>query len=113
MAVKALKEGKTFSAVDDQFGSPSFAKDVSEALAVLLEKRKEFASGIYHLVNESERPASKYEIAKEGIGMLRLSADLEFVRGDLREHGSCTLAHVGGPGVDDDAAVGEQPDGGV
>jgi len=75
MAVKALKEGKTFSAVDDQFGSPSFAKDVSEALAVLLEKRKEFASGIYHLVNESERPASKYEIAKEGIGMLRLSAE--------------------------------------
>ncbi len=42
-------EGKDIKIVDDQFGSPTYAKDLAEKVKELIDSRK--PSGIYHITN--------------------------------------------------------------
>jgi dTDP-4-dehydrorhamnose reductase len=50
-ARRRLESGETLRAVDDQVGSPTWVKDLAEALLVLIEKD---LSGTFHVVNTGE-----------------------------------------------------------
>ena len=54
------QENDTLQVVDDQFGSPTFTKDLAHGLKLLIEKP---AYGIYHLTNSDY--CSWYEYAQE------------------------------------------------
>ena len=57
------KTHKTISAVNDQFGRPTWARTLAEFMVFLIENNP--AYGIYHLSNDSEEGISWYEFAKE------------------------------------------------
>lgn len=59
--LSAADKGDNISVVNDQFGSPTFTKDVALATRLLLEQK--YAPGIYHTVNAGT--ASWYEFAQE------------------------------------------------
>jgi dTDP-4-dehydrorhamnose reductase len=50
-ARRRLESGETLRAVDDQVGSPTWVRDLAEALLVLIEKN---LSGTFHVVNTGE-----------------------------------------------------------
>jgi dTDP-4-dehydrorhamnose reductase len=54
-----LRDRGGIDVVDDEFGSPTFAGDLAEALVRLAAAR---GSGVFHLVNEGR--ASRYELAR-------------------------------------------------
>jgi dTDP-4-dehydrorhamnose reductase len=58
--VKMLQEGKTPVMVSDMISSPTYVKDLSEAIETLLDSH---AYGTYHITNNGF--ASRYEIACE------------------------------------------------
>lgn len=58
--LKLAQENDTIQVVDDQFGSPTFTKDLAHGLKLLIEKP---AYGIYHLTNSDY--CSWYEYAQE------------------------------------------------
>jgi dTDP-4-dehydrorhamnose reductase len=58
--VKAAGERGSIQVVDDQRGSPTYAKDVAGPLAVLIEKGE---SGVYHISNSGS--CTWYELARE------------------------------------------------
>lgn len=57
--LRLVKEGKDLKVVNDQFGSPTCAKDLAEKVKELIESQK--PSGIYHLTNSDF--CSWYEFA--------------------------------------------------
>jgi dTDP-4-dehydrorhamnose reductase len=57
--------------VDDEFGSPTFAGDLAEALVRLAPQR---AAGVFHLGNEGR--ASRFELARMVVDRAGLSRDL-------------------------------------
>jgi dTDP-4-dehydrorhamnose reductase len=57
--------------VDDEFGSPTFAGDLAEALVQLASRR---GSGIFHLVNEGR--TSRFELARTVARHAGLDPDL-------------------------------------
>jgi dTDP-4-dehydrorhamnose reductase len=57
--------------VDDEFGSPTFAGDLAEALVRLAAQR---AAGVFHLGNEGR--ASRFELARMVVDRAGLSRDL-------------------------------------
>lgn len=58
--LQLAQENDTISVVNDQFGSPTFTKDLAHGLKLLIEKP---AYGIYHLTNSDY--CSWYEYARE------------------------------------------------
>lgn len=58
--LQLARENDTLQVVDDQFGSPTFTKDLAHGLKLLIEKP---AYGIYHLTNSDY--CSWYEYARE------------------------------------------------
>lgn len=61
--------------VNDQFGSPTYAKDLAEPLRILIELKK---SGIYHIANSGI--CSWYEFAKEIFRLKNIKANLLPIR---------------------------------
>jgi dTDP-4-dehydrorhamnose reductase len=53
------RSGQALSVVTDEIGSPTYAEDLAEALAALVQTER---YGMYHLVNEGQ--ASRYEFAR-------------------------------------------------
>jgi len=70
--LKLAKENKPIKGIDDEFGQPTFVKDLAQATRALIEQKKPF--GIYHLVNSGE--ASWYDWAKEIFAIKGIKADL-------------------------------------
>jgi dTDP-4-dehydrorhamnose reductase len=59
--LEQAKNKPVFELVDDEFGNPTYVKDLVEATRSLMETKKPF--GLYHLVNEG--PASWYTWGNE------------------------------------------------
>jgi len=77
---KALQKGKPrgmnekeIKVVNDQYGKPTFTKDLAHGIKKLIESKKEY--GIYHIVNENI--ASWYDLAKETFKLIGLEVDLK------------------------------------
>ena len=58
--LRVLRERGEIGVVDDEFGSPTFAGDLAQALLALIAQR---GAGIFHLVNEGR--ASRLDFARE------------------------------------------------
>ena len=58
--LKLAKERGSVDVVNDQFGSPTYTKDLSKAVRLLIEND---ARGIYHVCNRGR--ASWFELAKK------------------------------------------------
>lgn len=69
-------EGKEIKAVADEFGKPTFVKDLAQAVAVLVEQKPPF--GIYHITNSGV--ASRFDWAKEIFTIKKIKANLEPVQ---------------------------------
>jgi dTDP-4-dehydrorhamnose reductase len=65
-------EGKTLRVVNDQFGSPTYAKDLAEKVREMIEA--DCASGIYHVTNSGT--CSWYEFAKTIFELLGLHTQI-------------------------------------
>ncbi len=61
--------------VSDQYGKPTFTKDLAHGIKGLIESKKEY--GIYHLVNENK--ASWYDLAQETFKLMGLTVNLKGV----------------------------------
>jgi dTDP-4-dehydrorhamnose reductase len=69
--IGATKERDNIQVVDDQRGSPTYARDVAEPLAVLIAKKR---SGIYHISNGGS--CTWYELAREVFSTLRMDVQI-------------------------------------
>ncbi|OPY77104.1 MAG: dTDP-4-dehydrorhamnose reductase [Syntrophorhabdus sp. PtaU1.Bin058] len=69
--VKAAGERGSIQVVDDQRGSPTYAKDIAGPLAVLIEKGE---PGIYHVSNSGS--CTWYELAREVFSVLRMDVQV-------------------------------------
>ena len=58
--LSVLRDRGGMEVVDDEFGSPTFAGDLAEALAALASRR---GKGIFHMVNDGR--ASRFMLARE------------------------------------------------
>jgi dTDP-4-dehydrorhamnose reductase len=67
--VKATKQSGSLRVVNDQIGSPTYARDLAEAIAALIEKGK---TGIYHIANSGS--CTWFEFAREIFTMLKIDA---------------------------------------
>lgn len=65
------REKGTVSVVNDQYGSPTYSKDLAKAIRLLIEHD---ARGIFHVCNRGK--ASWYELAKRAIEVAELDADV-------------------------------------
>lgn len=59
--LRLAREGKEIKVVNDQFGCPTYAKDLAEKVKELLDSGREY--GIYHIINLGS--CSWYEFASE------------------------------------------------
>ncbi len=62
-------------AVKDEFGNPTYVKDLAQATRALIEQKKPF--GIYHIVNSGA--ASRFDWAREVFDIRKMSVNLESV----------------------------------
>jgi dTDP-4-dehydrorhamnose reductase len=69
--VKAAGEKGSIQVVDDQRGSPTYAGDVAEPLAILIAKRR---SGVYHISNSGS--CTWYELAREVFAILGMDVQV-------------------------------------
>jgi dTDP-4-dehydrorhamnose reductase len=66
-----LRDRGGIDVVDDEWGSPTFAMDLAQALVAVAARR---GAGIFHLVNEGR--ASRFELARETARLAGLDPDL-------------------------------------
>jgi dTDP-4-dehydrorhamnose reductase len=69
--VKAAGERGSVQVVNDQRGSPTYARDVAEPLAILIAKRE---SGVYHISNSGS--CTWYELAREVFSTLGVDVQI-------------------------------------
>lgn len=69
---KIAREKGVAEVVDDQRGSPTYAKDLAEPLRILIEKG---GSGIYHVANNGS--CTWFEFAQEIFARLKLEVELK------------------------------------
>ncbi len=65
-------------AVDDEFGNPTYVKDLAQATRALIEQKKPF--GIYHIANSGT--ASRFDWAREIFAIRNIKANVEAVKGE-------------------------------
>lgn len=65
---RLTKEREEIQVVDDQYGNPTYTKDVAEATRALLEGT--YTPGVYHVVNDGQ--ATWYELARRIVAQLHL-----------------------------------------
>lgn len=70
--ISLANEGKDIRVVNDQFGSPTFAKDLAERVRELIESDK--SSGIYHITNSGT--CNWYEFALKIFELANLSPNV-------------------------------------
>jgi len=70
--LSAASDGKSLKVVDDQFGSPTYAKDLARSVFDLIDTEADF--GIYHRTNSGF--CSWYEFAREIFNVFEISANL-------------------------------------
>jgi dTDP-4-dehydrorhamnose reductase len=75
--LKLAKERDSIDVVNDQFGSPTYSKDLSKAIRFLVEHD---ARGIYHVCNRGK--ASWFELAEKAIELSLVSATVKPVSTD-------------------------------
>lgn len=75
--VERVKEGGELKVIYDQVGSPTYTKDLAEALLQLLKKS---ARGVFNVVNEGS--ATRYEIVSKVIRIMGMDAVVEKVRSE-------------------------------
>jgi dTDP-4-dehydrorhamnose reductase len=75
--IQSVNERKKIKVVRDQYGSPTYTKDLAKAIARLVEKP---FYGIYHLTNSGG--ASRQEFVEEIFKVLGKSTEVEIVDGD-------------------------------
>lgn len=75
--MESARQGKALRVVADQIGSPTFTRDLAEALLRLLEVQ---VYGVYHVVNLGT--ASWYELACETLHLAGLDAEIEPITSD-------------------------------
>lgn len=69
--LNAAQEKSDLRVVSDQTGSPTYTRDLSEALCGLLEG----GGGLYHLTNSGS--CSWYDLAREVVGIAGISCDIK------------------------------------
>ena len=69
--LRLLRERGEIGVVDDEFGNPTFAGDLAEALIAVAARR---GNGIFHLVNEGR--ASRLDLARETARLTGFDPDL-------------------------------------
>ncbi len=69
--VKMAKQSGAIRVVNDQRGSPTYAKDLAEPLIALIEKGK---TGIYHLANSGS--CTWFEFAREIFSLLEMDVSI-------------------------------------
>lgn len=74
IVVQSVKERKKIRVVKDQYGSPTYTRDVAEAVSRLIEKP---LYGIYHMTNSGG--SSRQEFAEEIFKILGKSTEVEIV----------------------------------
>lgn len=78
-----LIDGKPFSVVLDETGSPTYAADLAEMLVSIIERIKnvnDFPTGIYHFCNKGE--VTRYYFAKKIAEIMRNSTSIQPVLSD-------------------------------
>ena len=75
--LKLAQERGSIDVVNDQFGSPTYSKDLSKAIRLLIEHE---AKGIFHVCNRGK--ASWFELAQKAIELSLLSATVNPVTTD-------------------------------
>jgi len=76
-AARALAEGQPLRAVDDEWGTPTYAADVADAIVELLAE--DALAGVHHLVNGGI--ATRATWAEDVLGRLSIDAPVEPVPG--------------------------------
>jgi dTDP-4-dehydrorhamnose reductase len=71
--LKLAKERDVLEVVNDQFGEPTYAKDLAEKTKKLLDRKKPY--GIYHITNEGV--ISWYDFAKEIFRIARVDIKIK------------------------------------
>lgn len=71
--ISKAKAGEDLQVVDDQFGRPTYTKDLSSHLHYLLKQN--LAPGIYHIVNEGQ--TSWYGLAREALRLQGIGAKIK------------------------------------
>ena len=69
-------KGQPIDAIEDEFGNPTYVKDLAGAVVALVETKKPF--GIYHLVNTGS--CSWYDLAKEIFIIKNIVVQLNSIR---------------------------------
>ncbi len=72
MMIKLAEEKEKVKVVDDQFGKPTYTKDLAKAVYTLITES--YQPGIYHLVNEGV--CSWYDLAKEVFRIKKINIPL-------------------------------------
>ncbi len=72
LMLKLAGEGKEIKGITDEFGQPTYVKDLAHAALELVNQQKPF--GIYHLTNQGQ--ASWYDWAKEIFRIKKIKANL-------------------------------------
>ena len=78
--VKIAKQSGTLRVVNDQRGSPTYAKDLAEPLIALIEKGK---TGIYHLANSGS--CTWFDFAGEIFTLLKMDVSIIPISSDELE----------------------------
>jgi dTDP-4-dehydrorhamnose reductase len=81
LMIDLAKQGKPLEVIDDEFGEPTYVKDLAQATRALVEQKNPY--GIYHLSNEGQ--CSRYEWAQEIFLLKGLTPELTAVSGDKFE----------------------------
>ena len=76
--LRLANEGKDIKVVNDQFGSPTYAKDLAEKVKELIDSKK--PSGIYHITNSES--CSWYEFALEIFKLAKLKPNVKPVKSE-------------------------------
>lgn len=71
--INKAKTGEDLKVVDDQFGRPTFTKDLSQNIHYLIKKNLD--TGIYHIVNEGQ--TSWYGLAQKALQLKGIDANIK------------------------------------
>jgi dTDP-4-dehydrorhamnose reductase len=71
--LKLASEGKEIKVVSDQFGKPTYAKDLAAKTRAIIDGQK--PCGVYHITNEGV--CSWYELAEKVFALKKIKADLQ------------------------------------
>lgn len=77
LMLEKARSGEIIKVVNDEFGTPTYAKDLAQSSRALIEMNK--PSGIYHLINEGV--VSRFEWAKEIFKIKKIKTQVNEING--------------------------------